>query len=116
MLRDSYPGPGYHAGARVDRVIVGTGRCGSTLLSRMLAECPDLLSGFEYFNGMDMTLRFAPETRSHSSPTVGDVCDACAPRRAPAGRERRLRVARRRFHFGPRRRLGPSARRAADAQ
>jgi hypothetical protein len=45
----------------VDRFIVGTGRCGSTLLSRMLAECPDVLSIFEYFNGMDMARRFAPE-------------------------------------------------------
>ncbi|TFG95739.1 MAG: hypothetical protein E4H11_04535 [Myxococcales bacterium] len=52
---------GYHAGARVDRFIVGTGRCGSTLLSRMLAECPLVLSVFEYFNGMDRTRRFAPE-------------------------------------------------------
>jgi len=48
----------------VDRFIVGTGRCGSTLLSRMLAECPDVLSIFEYFNGMDMERRFAPEPTS----------------------------------------------------
>jgi hypothetical protein len=45
----------------VDRFIVGTGRCGSTLLSRMLAECPDVLSVFEYLNGLDMARRFAPE-------------------------------------------------------
>jgi hypothetical protein len=45
----------------VDRFIVGTGRCGSTLLSRMLAECPDVLSIFEYFNGIDMARRFARE-------------------------------------------------------
>jgi hypothetical protein len=45
----------------VDRFIVGTGRCGSTLLSRMLAECPGVLSIFEYFNGIDVARRFAPE-------------------------------------------------------
>jgi len=44
----------------VDRFIVGTGRCGSTLLSKMLAECPDVLSVFEYFNGMDVARRLAP--------------------------------------------------------
>jgi hypothetical protein len=45
----------------LDRFIVGTGRCGSTLLSRMLAECPGVLSVFEYFNGLDFARRFAPE-------------------------------------------------------
>jgi hypothetical protein len=45
----------------VDRFIVGTGRCGSTLLSRMLAESPQTLSLFEFFNGLDMTLRFGSE-------------------------------------------------------
>lgn len=43
------------------RFVVGTGRCGSTLLSRMLAMHPDLLSIFEFFNGLDGTRRFAPE-------------------------------------------------------
>ena len=33
----------------MDRFIVGTGRCGSTLLSRMLAENPTTLSVFEFF-------------------------------------------------------------------
>jgi hypothetical protein len=42
----------------MDRFVVGTGRCGSTLLSRMLAEHPALLSVFEFFNGLDMTKRF----------------------------------------------------------
>lgn len=44
----------------MDRFVVGTGRCGSTLLSRMLAEQPQLLSIFEFFNGLDMSRRFAP--------------------------------------------------------
>jgi len=46
---------------RVDRFIVGTGRCGSTLLSQMLGEHPGALSVFELFNGIDMARRFAPE-------------------------------------------------------
>ena len=45
----------------MDRFIVGTGRCGSTLLSRMIAEHPAVLSLFEYFNGQDFAARFAPE-------------------------------------------------------
>jgi hypothetical protein len=45
----------------VERFIVGTGRCGSTLLSQMLAEHPGALSVFELFNGIDMARRFAPE-------------------------------------------------------
>lgn len=45
----------------MDRFIVGTGRCGSTLLSRMLAENDALLSIFEFFTGLDWGRRFAPE-------------------------------------------------------
>jgi putative sulfotransferase len=45
----------------MDRFIVGTGRCGSTLLSRMLAENPATCSIFEYFNGLDVFRRFRPE-------------------------------------------------------
>ncbi len=44
----------------MDRFIVGTGRCGSTLLSRMIGEHPDVTSIFEYFNGFDMATRFDP--------------------------------------------------------
>jgi len=44
----------------MDRFIVGTGRCGSTLLSRMLAEHHAVLSLFELFNGIDGARRFAP--------------------------------------------------------
>ena len=50
----------------MDRFIVGTGRCGSTLLSRMLAENPETLSIFEYFNGLDVFRRFAPAPVSGS--------------------------------------------------
>ena len=45
----------------MDRFVVGTGRCGSTLLSRMLSEHPDLLSLFEFFTGLDHTRRFATD-------------------------------------------------------
>jgi hypothetical protein len=51
----------------MDRFIVGTGRCGSTLLSRMIGEHPDVTSIFEYFNGFDMSTRLDP------SPVPGDV-------------------------------------------
>lgn len=43
------------------RFIVGSGRCGSTLLSRMLAEQGDALLLNEFFNGLDMQRRFAGE-------------------------------------------------------
>jgi hypothetical protein len=43
-----------------ERFIVGTGRCGSTLLSRMLALHPDVCSIFEFFTGLDWGRRFAP--------------------------------------------------------
>lgn len=42
------------------RFVVGTGRCGSTLLSRMLAQHPGVLGLFEFFNGLDWGRRFAP--------------------------------------------------------
>ena len=47
----------------MDRFIVGTGRCGSTLLSRMLAQSPEMASLFEFFNGLPGN-RFAPGTMS----------------------------------------------------
>lgn len=40
------------------RFVVGTGRCGSTLLSRMLALNTDVLSIFEAFSGIDQFFRF----------------------------------------------------------
>ena len=43
------------------RFIVGTGRCGSTLLSRMLAECPAVASLHEVLNGLDVARRFQRE-------------------------------------------------------
>ena len=51
----------------MERFIVGTGRCGSTLLSQMLAEHPGALSIFELFNGIDWARRFAPEPISGES-------------------------------------------------
>jgi sulfotransferase family protein len=45
----------------VERFIVGTGRCGSTLLSRMLAECPAAASLCEVLNGLDFARRFQRE-------------------------------------------------------
>ena len=48
----------------MNRFIVGTGRCGSTLLSTMIAENPAVLSLFEFFNGLDGTRRFQREPLS----------------------------------------------------
>ena len=45
----------------MDRFVVGTGRCGSTLLSLMLGENRSMLSIFEFFNGLDMNRRFSSE-------------------------------------------------------
>jgi|JI10StandDraft_1071094.scaffolds.fasta_scaffold192867_2 hypothetical protein len=41
------------------RFVVGTGRCGSTLLSRMLAMNRKVLNVFELFSGLDTSFRFA---------------------------------------------------------
>ncbi len=51
---------------RLNRFIVGTGRCGSTLLSTMLGRNPGLLSLFEYFNGLDGSRRFRAQPMSGS--------------------------------------------------
>lgn len=40
------------------RFVVGTGRCGSTLLSRMLAMNQNVLNVFELFSGLDTSFRF----------------------------------------------------------
>ena len=45
----------------MERFVVGTGRCGSTLLSRMLDVAPGTLSVSEFFNGLDVTARFDPQ-------------------------------------------------------
>lgn len=46
------------------RFIVGTGRCGSTLLSKMVGCNPGVLSLFEFFNGQDAARRFQKEPMS----------------------------------------------------
>jgi len=43
------------------RFVVGTGRCGSTLLTRMLDVHPDLLGLNEVFTGLDWSRRFTPD-------------------------------------------------------
>ena len=47
-------------GSAPARFIVGTGRCGSTLLSRMLATNTRLLNVFELFSGIPQEFRFRP--------------------------------------------------------
>jgi putative sulfotransferase len=42
------------------RFIVGTGRCGSTLLSRMLDQHSDVVCLHEFFTGLDWGARFQP--------------------------------------------------------
>jgi hypothetical protein len=61
----------------MDRFIVGTGRCGSTLLSQMLAEDPEVLSIFEFFNGLDVTRRF--RTLPVSGPEFAALISAEQP-------------------------------------
>ena len=43
------------------RFVIGTGRCGSTLLSRMISEHPGVASIFEWFSGIDPFFRFQQE-------------------------------------------------------
>jgi hypothetical protein len=43
------------------RFVVGTGRCGSTLLSKMLAKNTAVCSIYELFSGIDFSFRFKPE-------------------------------------------------------
>lgn len=61
----------------MDRFVVGTGRCGSTLLSRMLAQHEPLLSVFEFFNGLDIARRFAGT--SLSGAALADLISAEQP-------------------------------------
>jgi putative sulfotransferase len=57
----------------VDRFVVGTGRCGSTLVSKMLAEHCEVVSLHEVFTGLDWSRRFAP-----GSFTGAEVADLLA--------------------------------------
>jgi len=59
----------------MDRFVVGTGRCGSTLLSRMLGHHAELLSIFEFFTGLDHGRRFAPEPVDGAAFAALLACD-----------------------------------------
>jgi hypothetical protein len=59
------------------RFIVGTGRCGSTLLSRMLAENTGVMSIFEFFTGLDMLRRFSNDPVSGDS--IADLVSSEQP-------------------------------------
>lgn len=45
----------------MERFVVGTGRCGSTLLTRMISAHADVLGLNEFFTGLDWGRRFAPD-------------------------------------------------------
>jgi hypothetical protein len=61
----------------MDRFVVGTGRCGSTLLSRMLAENPATCALFEWFTGLDQGRRFS--TRPIDGPAFAALIAAEQP-------------------------------------
>lgn len=61
----------------IPRFVVGTGRCGSTLLSRMLAEHRDLAAVHEFFTGLDWGRRFA--LGAVSGPELADLIGAEQP-------------------------------------
>ncbi len=52
------------------RFVVGTGRCGSTLLSRMLSKNSHVLNVFELFSGIDQFFRF--ERRAVTGAELAD--------------------------------------------
>ncbi len=82
----------------MDRFIVGTGRCGSTLLSSMLGLHPDVLSVFEFFNGLDVTRRFERQ------PVSGQDFSALIAAEQPfvtAVLRRGYPIAEIRYPFGP---------------
>ena len=61
----------------MNRFIVGTGRCGSTLLSRMIAENPQVCSLFEFFGGLDVGRRF--DTEPVDGKEVADLISSEQP-------------------------------------
>ena len=76
---------------RVNRFIVGTGRCGSTLLSTMIAKNPAVLSLFEFFNGLDGTRRFRPRADERQRVPRPDLRGASLPAHGARARLRRAR-------------------------
>lgn len=59
------------------RFVVGTGRCGSTLLSLLLAEHREVVSIHEFFTGLDWGRRFQPGTVSGAA--IADLLAAEQP-------------------------------------
>lgn len=61
----------------MDRFVVGTGRCGSTLLSRMLGRSPEVCSIFEFFTGLDRSSSFDPGDVDGAA--LGELLAKCQP-------------------------------------
>jgi len=88
----------------VQRFVIGTGRCGSTLLMQMLSEHPDALCILEFLNGLDVRKRFGAE------PASGEALAALVSAEHPFVSmllARGYPVAEVTYPFGPGARFGP---------